>query len=218
MICSALNSFRTINGMYHHRYDDDCLAILRGIYEQHLRIKQLRLKPESIASFEAAVHAAAGLFHYKLRTNGSLDYTRVVDPKTGKETKVILSNFSIANSSDFDRLIYQELYNQLSGHVHHDVTTWALKGMATQELELNRDQDSVRAIALVLFVGLLLLCELSRLDWILKRDKRDLRFAINTLIKHLRSLLSCEGVRQHSGLPKSMLPALEEVWTEANAR
>lgn len=216
VVCSALNSFRTVNEMYHHRYDDDCLAILRGIYEQYLRVKQLRLFPETVARFEAAVYAAAGVHSYKVRADGSLDFTRVIDPKTGRETRTSVSNFSIVNASDFgfDRVIYQELYNELSGHVHHDVATWALRGMVTQQLQLNRDQDSVRAIALVLFVGLLLLREMTKLEWILKRDKRDLRFGIKTLVRHLRLLLRCENVKLHSGLPPSILPAVEEIGAE----
>jgi hypothetical protein len=216
VICSALNSFRTINGMYENRYDDDCLAILRGIYEQYLRTKQLRLKPDSVTKFEAAVYATAGIFHYKARADGSLDYTRVIDPKDGRETKLPVSNFSIASSSDFefDRVIYQELYNELSGHVHHDVATWALKGMVTQILQLDRDQDSIRAIALILFVGILLLRELMKLDWVLKRDRRDLRFGVKTLTANLRLLLRFESVKQHSGLPPSMLPVIEEIRRE----
>jgi hypothetical protein len=184
-----------------------------------LRVKQLRLFPETVARFEAAVYAAAGIHHYKMRADGSADFTRVIDPKTGRETRISVSNFSIVNASDFgsDRVIYQELYNELSGHVHHDVAMWALRGIVTQKLQLDRDQDSVRAIALVLFVGLLLLRELINLDWVLKRDKRDLRFGVNTLVRHLRLLLHCENVKLHSGLPPSMLPAVEEIEAELKA-
>jgi hypothetical protein len=42
--CSAFNSYRTIHDMFKNRYDDDCLAILRGIYEQYLRMMALRKK------------------------------------------------------------------------------------------------------------------------------------------------------------------------------
>jgi hypothetical protein len=49
--CSALNSYRTIYDMFNHRYDDDCLAILRGIYEQYLRIMALRMKPTLVERF-----------------------------------------------------------------------------------------------------------------------------------------------------------------------
>jgi len=83
MFSSALNSMRTIRNIFESRYDDDCLAILRGIYEQYLRIKLLRVEPGSVERFDAAVHGFAGIWHYKARKNGTADYSVVVDPATG---------------------------------------------------------------------------------------------------------------------------------------
>lgn len=87
----------------------------------------------------------------------------------------------------------------------------------TQQLELDRDQDSVRAVALVLFVGLLFMHELMKLDWVLEREKRDLRHGAKAIIKSLRGLLSCENVKSHSGLPSSLEPAIEDIWTQTKA-
>jgi hypothetical protein len=124
IVCSALNSYRTIYDMFNHRYDDDCLAILRGIYEQYLRIMALRLKPALAERFRALIYAYVGIWQYKIRKNGTIDYGVVIDPKTHKELRVTLSNFSLVSLSDFsfETTIYGELYNELSGQVHHDVT------------------------------------------------------------------------------------------------
>jgi len=42
LIGRAIRSLRTIREMYHTRYDDDCLAIARAVYEAYLRVKLLR--------------------------------------------------------------------------------------------------------------------------------------------------------------------------------
>ena len=213
MICSALNSMRTINEMYASRYDDDCLAVLRGIYEQYLRIKLLRLNPERLDAFDAAVHALVGIWPNKIRKNGTVDFATVIDPKSGKEIKITISNHFIASLSDFEHEleVYQGLYNQLSGHVHHDVSAWALKGFVTEELSLDRDQDHVRAIAFVLFVSVLLFSEMLNLRWITKHSKRDIRYNLKSLCSHVHELANFRSVREFAHLPNCLATVCETI-------
>jgi Family of unknown function (DUF5677) len=49
----SIRSLRTIREMYNTRYDDDCLAIARTVYEAYLRMKLLRRDPASSERFEA---------------------------------------------------------------------------------------------------------------------------------------------------------------------
>jgi hypothetical protein len=214
--CSALNSYRTIHDMFNHRYDDDCLAILRGIYEQYLRVMALRMKPALAERFRALVYAYVGIWKHKIRKNGTVDYGVVVDPKTNEELRVILSNFSLVSLSDFDyeAAIYGELYNELSGHVHHDVTLWALKSVANKGISLDRDQDKIRATILILFVTVLLFRELAAVSWIPKQSIRDLRFYTKKLTRRLLSFLETENVTNNAGVPPCIVPALTSILAE----
>jgi hypothetical protein len=214
--CSALNSYRTIYDMFNHRYDDDCLAILRGIYEQYLRIMALRMKPELATRFRALIYAFVGLWRYKVRKNGTVDYGVVIDPKTNEEIRVVLSNFSLVSLSDFDFEvpIYGELYNELSGHVHHDVTLWALKSFANKAVSLDRDQDKIRATILILFVTILLFRELTVANWVPKQGIRDLRFFTKRLAQKLLKFLKSKNVTNNAGVPPCIVPTLSFISAE----
>ncbi len=213
IFCSALNSYRTVNEMFKTRYDDDCLGVLRGIYEQYLRIKLLRLQPAAADRFEAAINALVGIYKHKLRRDGTIDYSTVVNPSNGEEFRITFSNFNTVKISDFDfdRAIFREMYSDLSDHVHHDIAGWALKNIATNSLSLDRDQDSIRAIALTLFVAILIFYELLHLEWLFKKDKRDIRHTLLVLEKAARKLIQSKAVREHAYLPSCLLPALDKI-------
>jgi hypothetical protein len=202
--------------MFNHRYDDDCLAILRGIYEQYLRLMALRMKPTLVERFRALTYAYVGIWRYKIRKNGTVDYGVVVDPNTNEERRVSVSNFSLVSLSDFklEASIYAELYNELSGHVHHDVTLWALKSFANKAVSLDRDQDKIRAIILILFVSILLLREIAAATWIPRQSIRDLKFCTKKLTVKLLSFLKTENVTNNAGVPSCVVPALNSILAE----
>jgi hypothetical protein len=214
--CSTLNSYRTIYDMFNHRYDDDCLAILRGIYEQYLRIMALRIKPAIADRFRALIYVYVGVWKYKTRKNGTVDYGSVIDPKTNEERRVVLSNFSLVSLSDFayEADIYGELYNELSGHVHHDVTLWALRSFANNAVSLDRDQDKIRATILILFVTVLLFRELAVAAWLPKQSIRDLGFYNKRLIRKLLDFLKTENVMSRAGVPRCVVPVLTYILAE----
>jgi hypothetical protein len=220
LACSALNSYRTIYDMFDHRYDDDCLAILRGIYEQYLRIMGLRLQPNLADRFNALIYAYTGQWHYKIRKNGSVDYSVVIDPESQREIRVTLSNFALVSLSQFkfERVIYGELYNELSGHVHHDVTLWALKTLLNRDISLDRDQDKIRAIIFIIFISILFFRELSISNWMPKQGKRDIQFCAKVLTTNLLGFLQTENVRNNAGVPACVLPVLEFVHLEMSAQ
>jgi hypothetical protein len=206
--------------MFSHRYDDDCLAILRGIYEQYLRIMALRMNPNLVERFRALIYAYVGLWRYKIRKNGTVDYGVVVNPKTNEGLRVTLSNFSLVSLSDFDfeTKIYGEIYNELSGHVHHDVTLWALKSFANKGVSLDRDQDRIRATILILFVSVLLFREMATANWIPKQGIRDLRFSVKRLTQKLLNFLQTENVITNAGVPPCVVPALTSILAEFKMR
>lgn len=214
--CSALNSYRTIYDMFNHRYDDDCLAILRGIYEQYLRIMALRIKPDLAERFRALIYAYVGIWRYKIRKNGTVDYGVAVDPNTNTEVRVTLSNFSLVSLSDFEfeMSIYGELYNQLSGHVHHDVTLWALRSFANKRVGLDRDQDKIRAVILILFISILFFREIAIANWMPKQSVRDLRFCVKRLTQKLLDFLKTENVINNAAVPPCVVPSLSSILNE----
>jgi hypothetical protein len=138
------------------------------------------------------------------------------DPKTNEEVRVALSNFSLVSLSDFDfeAPIYGQLYNELSGHVHHDVTLWALKSIANKGVSLDRDQDKIRATILILFVSILLFREMAIATWIPKQGIRDLRFYAKRLTTKLLNFLETENVTDNASVPPCVAPALKSILAE----
>jgi len=114
----------------------------------------------------------------------------------------------------FEAPIYGELYNELSGHVHHDVTLWALKSFANKSVSLDRDQDKIRATILILFVSILFFREIAAASWIPKKGIRDLRFCTKTLTQKLLKFLETENVTDNAGVPPCVVPALNAILTE----
>jgi hypothetical protein len=170
--------------------------------------------------FRALIYAYTGAWTYKIRKNGTVDYGVVINPETNEETRVSLSNYALVSLSDFDfeARIYGELYNELSGHVHHDITLWALKSFANKNVSLDRDQDKIRAIILINFISILLLREMTMADWIPRQSIRDLKFCIKRLTVKLLDFLSTENVTSNAGTPPCMVPALKAIQVEYRGR
>jgi hypothetical protein len=111
-------------------------------------------------------------------------------------------------------MIYGEIYNELSGHVHHDITLWALKSFANKKVTLDRDQDKVRALVLILFVSILLFRELSKATWLPALSVRDLRYCTKTLTEKLLNFLQTDNVQTNAGVAPCMIPALTSILAE----
>jgi hypothetical protein len=151
-VSRALCSLRTIREMYESRYDDDCLSILRGIYECYLRTKLLRLEPESAEKFVARIMRDLGRAMMFRDEKGRAHRNKIVMPPNNKIVDISLSNYDIVRRSDFkfEEAVYQELYSELSGFVHPDVLHF-INHLATDgDVGLFRQNDPYRAIVFVL--------------------------------------------------------------------
>jgi hypothetical protein len=76
---TVLYAITTIVTIIEERYSDDCLSIGRGIFEQYLRCKALRvgsLAPEAIFCASLASH---GILKFSTKKNGRTDYSRVIN-------------------------------------------------------------------------------------------------------------------------------------------
>jgi hypothetical protein len=176
----AIRSLRTIREMYRTRYDDDCLAIIRTVYEAYLRMKLLRLAPKSSERFEAMIAHELGAYQTKLRKNGRPSYDTCVDPKTGKEYKIIISNREILDISDFtlDEPLYYDLYPLLSGFVHPEFVQEAIKSVTGHDASQSSASDSIRAIIIVTTICILLLSEIAECIFLRDRTKRDVLYVM----------------------------------------
>ena len=172
----AMRSLRTIRAMYKTRYDDDCLAIARAIYEAYLRSKLLRRVPSSSQQFEAILLHEVGAFPTKIRKNGKPQYGVCVNPRTGEEFDVALSNGKIIeiSGSSFDMDIYHDLYPLLSGQVHPGFTKEVLASVQANSADVPHEGDSIQAIILILTISFLLLLEVSQSNFLRKKTSRDL--------------------------------------------
>ncbi len=205
-VARAMRSLRTVREMYNTRYDDDCLSIARGVYEAYLRMKLLRLDPGSTERFEAMLAHEVGAYQTKLRKNGTPNYEICVDPESGKEFKITISNREILDKSDFslDEPLYYDMYPFLSGFVHPELVHDALRSIAAKRVETSREGDPVRAIIFITVICLLLLLETSEFTFLRKKTQRDLRHVVKTLDKRLLNLITSDTIVRRMSVPSSI--------------
>ena len=202
----AMRSLRTIREMFQTRYDDDCLAIARSVYEAYLRMKLLRLKPESAERFAAMVSHEIGMFKTKRRKNGRFQHDTCTDPKTGKEYKIIISNREIIEISDapFEESLYYDLYPLLSGFVHPELIQQTIRSMMAKDAEHPDENDSVLAIILVSTVSILFLLETSHSNFLRKITKRDLLHVSKKTAALLGPLIGAKTLLERKIVPPSI--------------
>jgi hypothetical protein len=211
LIGRAIRSLRTIREMYNTRYDDDCLAIARAVYEAYLRIKLLRCNPASSKRFDAMLAHATGAFPTKLKSNGKPKYGVCVDPETGQEFEISITNGETLKVSDFplDTQLYYELYPMLSGYVHPELTQHALHSIESERADLPYGGDSILAIIIVLTVCTLLLRETAESGFLRKRTKRDLLYIADQLDHALAAFITTETILIRKNVPPSLYALFE---------
>lgn len=147
-----------------------------------------------------------GSYKAKLKKNGKPHYGICVDPKTGNEFNITISNGEIIKISDFalEEPIYYDLYPLLSGFVHPDITHDVLKSMGTRTVESSNAGDPVLAIILIVFVSILLLLEAANSTFLRRHTKRDLKHVAKTLSKMLISMITSDTVVRRMSVPQSI--------------
>jgi hypothetical protein len=202
----AIGSLRTIREMYNSRYDDDCLSIIRGVYESYLRMKLLRLHPESSERFEASIAHELGAFPNKFKKNGQPNFDICIDPSTGKEININITNREIIDVSDFylERELFHEVYPLLSGYVHPDLSGAAIESLRSKRITLDRVGDPVRAIVLILFICTLLMLETAQSNFISSIKRRDLLYVAKQVSRKLLDMVTCETILKRGSVPPSI--------------
>jgi hypothetical protein len=211
LIGRAIRSLRTIREMFNTRYDDDCLAIARAVYETYLRIKLLRCAPASSERFEAMLAHEIGAFPTKLKKDGRPKYGFCVDPETGQEFAVIIANSETLKVSDFslDTRLYYDLYPLLSGYVHPELVRHAMASIEASRADLPYTGDSVLSIVLVITVCTLLLREIAECPFLRKLTKRDLLHVAKQLDEALVELITTETLLLRGSVPLSIYALFE---------
>jgi hypothetical protein len=206
LVGRSIRSLRTIREMYKSRYDDDCLAIARSVYESYLRLVLLRRQPSSSARFEAMLAHEAGLFPNKLKKNGEPDYSKCVNPETGEEFEITISNREILKISEFplESKIYYDLYPLLSGHVHPEPIQDILKSIYHDQTDQRSEGDSVRSIVLILSICILFLLEVARSNYLSKRTIRDVLYVCSSVYRDLQKFLLSPTLLDKGAIPMSV--------------
>jgi hypothetical protein len=202
----SVRSLRTIREMYNTRYDDDCLAIARAVYEAYLRIKLLRCEPANSDRFEAILAHEIGAFPTKIKKNGQPNYGVCVDPKTGREFVIAIANSETLKVSDLplDTQLYYDLYPLLSGHVHPDFAQSVLNTVDTDRANSPYAGDSIRAVILILTICTLLIREVAQCTFLRKQTKRDLHHVVKQLSKALADFITTESILKRGDVPSSV--------------
>jgi hypothetical protein len=202
----AIRSLRTIREMYNSRYDDDCLSIARTIYEAYLRMKFLRLDPGASERFAAMLAHEVGAYQTKKKKNGRPNYDVCVDPETGEEYKITITNREILDISDFpmEEQLYYELYPLLSGYVHPELVEDALRSMIAKDASVESEGDPVRAIILILTISVLFLLEVARSPFLRVRTRRDVHHVVKQIQKGLLTLITSASMLKQMTVPLSV--------------
>jgi hypothetical protein len=211
LIGRAIRSLRTIREMYNTRYDDDCLAIARAVYESYLRMKLLRCTPIVSERFEAMLAHKTGAFPTKLKKDGNPKHGFCVDPATGQEFNISISNNETLKVSDLplDSQIYYDIYPLLSGYVHPELIGHATASIKASRADLPYAGDSALAIVLVITVCILLLREISECPFLRRRTKRDLLYIAGRLEEALVEFITTEAMLLRDGVPLSIYALFE---------
>jgi hypothetical protein len=202
----SIRSLRTIREMYNVRYDDDCLAIARAVYEAYLRIKFLRCDPTSSERFEAMIAHELGAFPPKMKKNGQPNYSICVNPENGKEYAIVIANSEILKVSDFplEAHLYYDLYPLLSGQVHPELVQHALSSIKENRADFQHKGDSIRAIVFILTISVLLLREVAECPFIRTLTRRDLLHVVKQLHKASAEFIATETMLGLKIVPASV--------------
>lgn len=100
---------------------EDSLIILRTVYENYLRLAHTLNDPNKINEYVIqTVGLSTGLYSYKKRNNGTLNYKQIVDSRTLEELSYGTSTSTMAkysfNSKDIS--VHNNIYHYLSEHTH----------------------------------------------------------------------------------------------------
>jgi hypothetical protein len=204
-VLRALGSLRTIRSMYNDRYDDDCLAIVRSIYESIIRLVWLRGDPKSSKVVEALLGHELGTHKYALRKNNKPDYDNLIDCVTGQRIYVRINNRELCRSSELPSFsdLYSQIYPLMSGYVHPDVSHF-LKFYQRGGLSLYPQGNRYFAMAVVAGSALMLLHQIRHIRVLRPRRLRDLNSLISRFKSHYVSYLAnpvvSEWIRPFPGI------------------
>ncbi|MBN1052414.1 hypothetical protein DV092_10255 [Clostridium botulinum] len=102
-------------------YREDCLIILRTVYENYLHIAHVLKEPEMIREYvEQTIGLEFGKYSYKIKENKRKNYNVVIDLNTEKEYPHGTSNGKRVKCSinKFDIKVHKIIYKYLSEHIH----------------------------------------------------------------------------------------------------
>lgn len=193
---TVLYAITTIITIIEERYSDDCLSVGRGIFEQYLRCKALRvgsLAPEAIFCASLASH---GILQFATRKNGKNDYSKVIN-FDNKIVDVSINYSELAkNSGDsYDYYLYDILYRDLSNYVHRDVSYALINTLMDRELSLDLIDDEVAGPYTIAVLIFLFFEEITKNDWVKGLPRRDILYKLNELERHLNIVSKNKEIR-----------------------
>jgi hypothetical protein len=173
----SIASLRTVHFMYLERYDDDCLAITRSIYEGILRLVWLRHDPDkSVRVLEALLGRENGKYIYPTTKRGRVDYGRLVEVATGCGVNVTISNRYLASLSDPSVMadLHEQIFSILSGYVHADITHLGRYSDGESYVNPYSRANPYYSMIFVGVVGLVLLHQIRHVRTLKRRRLRNL--------------------------------------------
>ncbi|BCM21224.1 hypothetical protein [Mesorhizobium sp. J8] len=193
---TVLYAITTIITIIEERYSDDCLSIGRGIFEQYLRCKALRvgfLAPEAIFCASLASH---GILEFSKKKNGRVDYSKVVNfDKKIVDVSISYSDLAKNSGDEYDIYLYDVLYRELSHYVHRDVSYALINTLMDRRLSLELIDDEVAGPYTIGILIFLFFEEIVKNDWVKGLARRDIMYKLNELEENLEIVSENKEIR-----------------------
>lgn len=193
---SVLHAIYTISNIIQERYSDDCLSIGRGIFEQYLRCKTLRvgtLDPEAIL---CASLASQGILEYARKKSGKIDYSRVIN-LDGSHVDVSLTYSSLAQKTGEpeDYIFYNIIYKNLSYYVHRDLSQKLINSLTKGRLQLTAEDDEIAGVYTISIIVFMFFEEILKNEWVPALARKDLTYKISQLEYNLSVISKNKNIR-----------------------
>ncbi|MCW3105172.1 MAG: hypothetical protein JWO09_3612 [Bacteroidetes bacterium] len=184
-----LKTLRAIVRLIDEHFGEDALNLIRSVFENYLHVSTvLNHTDEFIKELEYKTGVLLGT--HKLSKNGS---SKVVNIKTGEEYILKFTNkYKLAalhpDYGDFDKVIYQFLYDFLSSYTHPDFRS--LPSYIDREKGFTSSLRTFTSDAIIYscLLNIFIMHELKRWKLIDKTSNRDMQYFITEIKSALESI------------------------------
>lgn len=177
-------------------------ALARGIYEASLLIFMVNSNRVFAETLKAQTFSGTEIYPYRTKKDGSSDFGKVFDPKSGEIFNIRISYRECASKIGVSHLnFFDVIYPMLSNQIHFNSLEMIFKFQESGTFLLFDESDERSTAVLACVCSLYLASGLLFVDGIQKQVKKDIGFIGSRLAEGLDELIDAfigENVQNES--------------------